>query len=51
VWKKIAVSGHDMVDEEGLGVEKKTRRPPGWGVVGSCETAVATGGGGTKSEK
>lgn len=48
VWKKIAVSGHDMVDEERLGVEKKTHRPPGWGDVGSGESTAAVGGGGKK---
>jgi len=32
VWKKIAVSGHDVADEERLGVEnKKTRPAPGRG--------------------
>jgi len=46
VWKKIAVSGHDMVDEEWLGVEKKTHPPPGRVVVGSVESAAVVGGGG-----
>jgi len=48
VWKKIAVSGHDMVDEERLGVEQKTRPAPGRGVVESGETATVAGGAGKK---
>jgi len=45
VWKKIVVSGHDVVDEERLGVEQKTRPAPGRRVVESGGTVVVAAGG------
>jgi len=51
VWKKIVVSGLDVVDEERLGEEQKTRPAPGRRVVESGGTAGVAEGGGKKKVK